>query len=683
MVTARDKQFGLLKRQAYLIALPVTLLAVVLTSILQMGSRDDLFNRLALPLLAAALLLLTLLLYLRLVPLRWIEHGFYLVASGTFLAKFGSLALQPPLLAPDARIAQVYIWAPFVYLLGFLIYGVRKALQRSLVLYGLSFLVGTYAVVSFGPQSLGNFARLIEFYLASGLWLAMLYVLGTVKTRIGQLQMELGEMHLLAHQDALTGVNNRRQMEALLSDQVEQFKQYGTSWAVILFDIDNFKQVNDIHGHESGDQVLRRVARLMQDELRSKDQLARWGGEEFLILITRADLVLAHSLAERLRTLLAQYEFEAIGSVTASFGVAAYHDGESVASLIQRADKTLYLAKHGGKNRVEMALMTVPALVFPQLRNPFPDEAPEIAPELCREGSAWLERFGLGPQDDASRSAFTANFAGLAARLHPRASREALRLTTDWYSLMFLHDDRCDSSGIGKDPARLKLLTDRLLKVFLGSPAKPEDEPLARALADLRRRLLAYGGARWFQGLSEQVIVYFNALKWEAANRAEGTVPALSEYLQMRPVTAGLQIDEVFIEMMDGVRVSGTVLNHPAVQHLVTSANRAVCWSNDLLSLEKELQEGDVHNLVVVLMQDRSLKMQLALKEAAHMYHQEVDQFLAGEAALPSFGAQEDAQLRQYVHLLKARIGGIMGWSQRANRYQVTVLELSAIPEAG
>lgn len=674
-----SEQLSLLKRQAYLIALPVTLLVVLLTLALNSRSAPDPFNQIALPLLAAALLGLSGALYLRWVPLRWIEHGFYLVAAVSFLAKLGSLAFNSPLDTPDAQTAQVYIWAPFIYLLSSLTFTVRQALTRSLVVYVLSLAVALYAVGSGSFQSLGNFARLVEFYLASGLWIAMLYILGALRTRLAQMTTRLSDMERLAYRDALTGVSNRRHMELRLTQQLERSQRYGMAWAVILFDIDDFKRVNDLHGHKLGDYVLQHLAQLLQSELRDTDHLARWGGEEFLIVTPQTDLSHARALAERLRALIEQSPFDAVGPITASFGVAAYRDGESVLALIQRADEALYRAKHAGKNCVEVDTRATDALVLPELHIPFPVQTPGLDPELCQEVSVWLQASSLGPQDAHSRYAFAASFLGLAAALHPHASRAALRLTADWYSLMFLHDDRCDSSGIGKDPGRLQELSDRLLSVFQGSPPKPDDEPLAHALADLRGRLLSYGGARWFRELTERVRDYLDSMLWEATNRVSGAVPGLETYLHQRPITAGLKIDAAFIEVMDGVRLPATLRAHPAVQRLAELADRAVCWSNDVLSLEKELQEGDMHNLVQVLMQARGLGVQAALDEAARMYHAEIEEFLNVERTLPTFGSEQDSQVRQYAQLLKARIGGILTWSRRSKRYRVT--ELATRPD--
>lgn len=151
-------------------------------------------------------------------------------------------------------------------------------------------------------------------------------------------------------------------------------------------------------------------------------------------------------------------------------------------------------------------------------------------------------------------------------------------------------------------------------------------------------------------------------------------MPELETYLHRRPMTAGLKIDAVFIEVMDGVQLPSALRDHPAVQRLAELADRAVCWSNDVLSLEKELQEGDTHNLVQVLMQAHGLSVQAALDEAAQMYHMEIEEFLEVERMLPSFGVEEDGQVRQYAQLLKSRIGGILTWSRRSTRYQVAEL---------
>jgi diguanylate cyclase (GGDEF)-like protein len=127
-------------------------------------------------------------------------------------------------------------------------------------------------------------------------------------------------------------------------------------FSVILFDVDQFKLVNDTHGHQAGDRVLVQLAGVASGQLRATDVLARWGGEEFVILVPEADGAMAYRVAEKLRAAIAHATFDEVGSVTCSFGVAQYVDGESAESLIARADRGLYGAKLHGRNRVDFAV---------------------------------------------------------------------------------------------------------------------------------------------------------------------------------------------------------------------------------------------------------------------------------------------------------------------------------------
>ena len=124
---------------------------------------------------------------------------------------------------------------------------------------------------------------------------------------------------------------------------------------MILLDVDHFKRVNDGHGHDVGDEVLRRAGALLSGRLREIDAIGRWGGEEFLILTPGLDAGGARRFAELLRAALAAHDFPGPGRITCSFGVAAHRRGDTVVSLIRRADEALYRAKGAGRDRVEVA----------------------------------------------------------------------------------------------------------------------------------------------------------------------------------------------------------------------------------------------------------------------------------------------------------------------------------------
>jgi len=161
----------------------------------------------------------------------------------------------------------------------------------------------------------------------------------------------------LAHFDPLTHVWNRYRIEEAINAELVAAKRYAAAFALLLFDVDNFKQINDTHGHSVGDDVLVALARLVEGSLRGCDRLGRWGGEEFIVLATHSDVDAAMGLAERLRSLVAELSIAGLEqSITVSIGVAVWQPGDSCKTLISRADDAMYRAKHGGRNRVERAL---------------------------------------------------------------------------------------------------------------------------------------------------------------------------------------------------------------------------------------------------------------------------------------------------------------------------------------
>ncbi|GAA0682492.1 hypothetical protein GCM10009104_04220 [Marinobacterium maritimum] len=160
------------------------------------------------------------------------------------------------------------------------------------------------------------------------------------------------ELERLSTTDSLTQLANRGRVETLLSQGVHRYERYGIGFAVIMLDIDYFKQVNDTCGHAVGDQVLRQLADLMRDNTRLTDCPGRWGGEEFLVICPDTDLEGAHRLAENLRHRIERVEFPVIGHRTCSFGVAAIRPGDQERELLKRVDDALYRAKKNGRNQV-------------------------------------------------------------------------------------------------------------------------------------------------------------------------------------------------------------------------------------------------------------------------------------------------------------------------------------------
>ncbi len=191
-----------------------------------------------------------------------------------------------------------------------------------------------------------NYANIVASFLA--LTITSYYF--RVASFISEQQMEL-----LANTDLLTGLPNRRGIYPLFNAQHELLLRNGTAFSVMLSDIDHFKQVNDNHGHDCGDYVLREISRLLKARLRKYDVVGRWGGEEFLFILPGIDSAAAAIVAEDIRKTIESHLFTFNGqsfSVTMTFGVATHRENTSIDGTIKLADDALYQGKKAGRNRV-------------------------------------------------------------------------------------------------------------------------------------------------------------------------------------------------------------------------------------------------------------------------------------------------------------------------------------------
>ena len=159
----------------------------------------------------------------------------------------------------------------------------------------------------------------------------------------------------LATKDSLTGVGNRRALDIKLQELVLSQKRKPSTVSLILLDIDNFKMINDEHGHILGDQILIRISQIIEGRIRVTDALYRFGGEEFVIVPLDLDITSTQRLAEQLRTLVENYALIPDNPVTISLGVAEYRQDESYDDWLHRADEALYRAKNSGRNQVCLA----------------------------------------------------------------------------------------------------------------------------------------------------------------------------------------------------------------------------------------------------------------------------------------------------------------------------------------
>jgi diguanylate cyclase len=367
------------KRKIFLAATPLGILSIAIVWGIGLKQNDlSLLNTFFLPVLAILFLIVDLLLWRNFIKLRTYELTVYGAVLAYSICDFGWVVLTT-IRTNSSFNTGLTLWLPFVYILGFLILSTNRALWLSAIFFLCTLLLGVAACVHYllDGQMLQNIALLIQVYFASAFYIAVLYLVARIKENYTSEHAVADDMSKLAMIDGLTQVYNRRQLNQYLREEVNRAERHNLPLSVLLFDLDWFKKINDTHGHTIGDLALQEVARLLRQNIRTSDPFGRWGGDEFLCLATNTPGDQAVELAERLREIIQQHHFEAVGKVTASFGVTSYQRGDGPETMIRRADLGLYKAKSSGRNRVEpvRAGITLP-LFEGEKPNPAPEDKP-------------------------------------------------------------------------------------------------------------------------------------------------------------------------------------------------------------------------------------------------------------------------------------------------------------------
>jgi diguanylate cyclase (GGDEF)-like protein len=299
----------------------------------------------------------------RRVQLEWIEHALLWGATGILLANLAArLYLMPADVAGVEAIVATLLWFPLVFVFSTVAFDGERSLRYSAAVYVLFTLVTLpHAFGSLGGElAVSGFGLLLQAYLAYAVTIAALYFFADLQQRMVAMEETARTMRKLANTDALTGLANRRQGEEQLARELRRAERYGRVFSVLMLDIDHFKDLNDRFGHQAGDDVLVDLARRIGSMVRASDTVARWGGEEFLLLTPETPIGDAQRLAEMIRRHVADNSLAGRYQVTVSLGVASYRPGDTLGSLVARSDAALYLAKRGGRNQVRLEIVPAP-----------------------------------------------------------------------------------------------------------------------------------------------------------------------------------------------------------------------------------------------------------------------------------------------------------------------------------
>lgn len=252
-----------------------------------------------------------------------------------------------------------FLWAFVPPVVIFSILGRKAGMAVSLLFFAAAILLMTApeSIMHSEPYSAYVIGRYATIYMI--LTFMLYYYESSQQLLFRHIRAEKEKFEYASKRDPLTGLSNRRDlMEKIKNEQQRQMRLQKT-FTLILGDIDNFKKLNDTHGHDAGDYVLQSVAQLLREQVRGIDCPSRWGGEEFLIMLIETDIESGRTVAERIRSKIEEASFTFNGTplpITMTFGLSQYQGAnDTLDSCIKRADKALYAGKYEGKNRVIVA----------------------------------------------------------------------------------------------------------------------------------------------------------------------------------------------------------------------------------------------------------------------------------------------------------------------------------------
>lgn len=332
METYALNKYNQLKRSIYLLIIPLFMMTNILYWLV--SPNINRFMEITVPPICVLLMLLWIGFYKK-IYVYYLEIFCVLFTSVYQLIRVQTMAQE---LAVDHLNVYMF-WSPIYYILVFIVLERNKALYMSLTMLG-AIMILTWPLAG----TVRAHDIFIQYYVSTLIYIIVVFFFRTIVSAY------LGSAMLVknAYYDYLTNIGNRRSIDYWLDDALEHQQPF----SIIYFDIDHFKKINDVYGHDVGDQVLKEIAVLVSNALTPSDDFGRWGGEEFLIVARQRPLQDAVALAKTLRQQIDLHSFQHVEHITSSFGVTTSTAGDSSKSLLKRADEALYIAKNSGRNLV-------------------------------------------------------------------------------------------------------------------------------------------------------------------------------------------------------------------------------------------------------------------------------------------------------------------------------------------
>ncbi|QOR66142.1 GGDEF domain-containing protein [Cytobacillus suaedae] len=345
-----NSSISTIKRKTYLVVFPIFIVTFLfLTYLLYSAGNLDLINSVTFGSLSIGFVVCYLLLFIHRDSLLFIDILICIITAFiTLLRTYNTILLDLGRYG-DMHLGTFSYWMPLVYIMIFFTFRGKTALLFSFTNFALSLIPGLYHIFYSEHASAQTLDTLLQYYVSIlGLIICLYFV-----QHMFEIFMQADAAKQLANTDYLTSIYNRRKMDTVLISEITRVANTKESLSAILFDVDNFKKINDQYGHDVGDSVLKELTEIINKQLPKNTYFGRWGGEEFLLISSGTSI---NELAEQVRVSISQHNFNGIDKpVTCSFGVATLLENELAKDIVSRADEALYKAKENGKNQVCIA----------------------------------------------------------------------------------------------------------------------------------------------------------------------------------------------------------------------------------------------------------------------------------------------------------------------------------------
>jgi diguanylate cyclase (GGDEF)-like protein len=337
------------KKKVYMYVLPIGFIACAVDFVFGMSiGTSETVNRISSPVIGIWLLVSFILLLSNSPLFAKSEEGLFWLVGAYYNIKFYTF-LAAQYTGRTEYIDGFALWMPLVFIILFLVFERTKALTFSLALLAVN-VMGVVVFIIEDRLSLEKARTVLQLLLSNVSYVVFLSVMEKFK----YIFFERSLLNKMAYTDYLTNLPNRRSIERTIDEQLQQSASSHQLW-VVIFDIDHFKHINDVYGHQVGDTVLQQLAELVKRDLSEHEVVGRWGGEEFIFVINNMDYTEMRKRIERLKHEIESHVFPVVSHVTASFGATLCFSEDTTRDILKRADDALYAAKRNGRNQICVA----------------------------------------------------------------------------------------------------------------------------------------------------------------------------------------------------------------------------------------------------------------------------------------------------------------------------------------